>query len=61
VILTGESVKETFDELGADRAVLFDDRAALIDYARAAIGPDDIVLVKGSRLAHMEEIVEALI
>ena len=61
VILTGESVKETFDELGPGRAVLFEDRKGLIDYARATIGADDIVLVKGSRAAHMEEIVEALI
>lgn len=61
VILTGESVKETFGELGGERAILFEDRQRLIDYARGTITPDDIVLVKGSRLAHMEEIVEALI
>jgi UDP-N-acetylmuramoyl-tripeptide--D-alanyl-D-alanine ligase len=59
-LLLGECVKETFRELGEDRAQLFDDRQALIEYALAHVDKGDVVLVKGSRASKMDEIVEAL-
>ena len=61
IVLVGEYVKETFDELGDGRAVHFEDKKRLIEYVTARIGEGDIVLVKGSRAARMEEIVEALV
>ena len=61
IALTGEYVKETFDELGDGRAVLFEDKKDLIDYVSGRIKEGDIVLVKGSRTARMEEVVEALV
>lgn len=41
-------------------AAHFSDQSALIAHLRAELGPDDPVLVKGSRLARMENVVEAL-
>jgi len=38
----------------------FDDKAELIAWLRGEVGPDDLVLVKGSRGMRMEEIVQAL-
>jgi UDP-N-acetylmuramoyl-tripeptide--D-alanyl-D-alanine ligase len=61
IALVGEHVAETFKELGPDKALLFQDKTALIGYMREEINEGDIVLVKGSRAAKMEEIVEALI
>ena len=61
IALVGEYVKETFDELGNKRAMLFEDKPHLIEYVSGKIGEGDIVLVKGSRAARMEEITEALI
>jgi UDP-N-acetylmuramoyl-tripeptide--D-alanyl-D-alanine ligase len=61
IALVGEYVSETFEELGPEKAVLFQDKAGLIDYMGKNIVEGDIVLVKGSRAAKMEEIVEALI
>jgi len=58
--LIGESVAYTFEEIGDERAELFKDRESLIESAARVIRMDDVVLVKGSRAARMEEIVEAL-
>ncbi|NEV61988.1 UDP-N-acetylmuramoyl-tripeptide--D-alanyl-D-alanine ligase [Thiorhodococcus minor] len=41
-------------------AVHFSDQAELVAHLRAELGPEDPVLVKGSRLARMEQVVEAL-
>jgi len=38
----------------------FSQRESLVDFLRSELGPDDRVLVKGSRLARMELVVEAL-
>ncbi len=61
IALVGEHVKETFEELGPERARLFEDKAGLIEYVHHEVREGDTVLVKGSRRAKMEEIVEALI
>ncbi len=60
IALIGEEVKETYGELGKTRAKLFENKSALIDYITGQLEKGDTVLVKGSRLLKMEEIVEAL-
>ncbi len=60
ILLIGESTRYTFDELGNDRAEFFKDKDTLIKYAKKTIRMDDVVLIKGSRAAKMDEIVEAL-
>jgi len=57
----------TVGELSAAAGEAFDgehqhfaERRALIDALGAAIGADDSILVKGSRTARMDEVVEAL-
>jgi UDP-N-acetylmuramoyl-tripeptide--D-alanyl-D-alanine ligase len=48
-------------EAAGDPAVkAFDDKLALVEWLRARLAPDDLVLVKGSRGMRMEEIVHAL-
>ncbi len=42
------------------RATHFAEQGALADFLRTELGPDDRLLVKGSRLARMERVVEAL-
>lgn len=61
VMLIGEEVKGVLKELNNGRAKLFDDKPSLIDYVKHQIAEGDVVLIKGSRAAKMEEIVEALI
>lgn len=61
IALVGEQMKEAFEELGNGRARLFSDKAALIAYVSGILEEGDVILVKGSRAAKMEEIVEALI
>lgn len=60
VFLVGHHMKEAFEELGSNGGHYFEDQTALIDYLRKQIGAGDVILVKGSRAARMEEIVEAL-
>jgi UDP-N-acetylmuramoyl-tripeptide--D-alanyl-D-alanine ligase len=60
IALIGQEVRETFDELGEERAKLFQDKGSLIDYITEQVKKGDTVLVKGSRASKMEEIVEAL-
>ncbi|OPY78133.1 MAG: UDP-N-acetylmuramoyl-tripeptide--D-alanyl-D-alanine ligase [Syntrophorhabdus sp. PtaU1.Bin153] len=61
IMLIGDEVKETFAELEEGRARLFESKPSLIDYVKKHLSDGDVVLVKGSRAAKMEEIVEALI
>jgi UDP-N-acetylmuramoyl-tripeptide--D-alanyl-D-alanine ligase len=60
IALIGQEMKETYGELGAERAKLFQDKGPLIDYITEQVKKGDTVLVKGSRASKMEEIVEAL-
>ncbi len=61
VMLIGEDVKGVAKGLNNGRGKLFDDKSSLIEYAKQHITRGDTVLIKGSRAAKMEEIVEALI
>jgi len=60
IALIGQEMKETYAELGEERAKLFQDKGPLIDYIAGQVEQGDTVLVKGSRASKMEEIVEAL-
>ena len=60
IALIGQEMRETYSELGEERAKLFQDKGSLIDYITGQVEKGDTVLVKGSRASKMEEIVEAL-
>ena len=60
IALIGQEMRETYGELGEERAKLFQDKGLLIDYIAGQVEKGDTVLVKGSRASKMEEIVEAL-
>jgi UDP-N-acetylmuramoyl-tripeptide--D-alanyl-D-alanine ligase len=59
-LLIGEEVKETYAELGKERARLFEDKGSLVEYINRQAHQGDTILVKGSRHSKMEEIVGAL-
>lgn len=61
VLLTGDYVRETLKGFGNGKALFFDDKNRLIDHIKAYAEEGDVLLVKGSRAAKMDEIVEALI
>ena len=61
IFLIGEEVKKVLKELNNGRGKIFNDKPALIDHVKHQIAGGDVVLIKGSRAAKMEEIVEALI
>ncbi|HPU30184.1 MAG TPA: UDP-N-acetylmuramoyl-tripeptide--D-alanyl-D-alanine ligase [Syntrophorhabdaceae bacterium] len=60
ILLYGDAVKYILDEIGDERAEVFSDKNCLIDFAKKIIRMDDVVLVKGSRLLKMDEIVKGL-
>jgi UDP-N-acetylmuramoyl-tripeptide--D-alanyl-D-alanine ligase len=60
IALFGDYMRETFQELKDRNARLFESKKLLIDYMAGELREGDVVLVKGSRAARMEEIVEAL-
>jgi len=61
VVLYGEYVEQIYHELGHEQSKLFSVKSELIHYLTRQLRAGDIVLVKGSRLSKMEEIVEAII
>jgi UDP-N-acetylmuramoyl-tripeptide--D-alanyl-D-alanine ligase len=61
ILLTGEYMTEAIDELkDIETAMFFENKEKLIDFALKNLKDGDTVLIKGSRAAKMEEILEAL-
>ena len=60
IALFGDYMRQAFQELKDGRARFFENKKELIDYVAGEVNEGDVVLVKGSRAAKMEEIVEAL-
>ena len=60
IALFGSNMGQAFQELKEGRARFFENKKELIDYVVGEVREGDVVLVKGSRAAKMEEIVEAL-
>lgn len=54
-----EGAAQTFGD-AAEAVRAFDTKQALIEWLRARLAPEDLVLVKGSRGTRMEEIVQAI-
>jgi UDP-N-acetylmuramoyl-tripeptide--D-alanyl-D-alanine ligase len=61
VLLVGEYARDVYGQVGSPKGELFESKGRLIESLRGIITPDDTLLVKGSRAAHMEEVVETLI
>jgi UDP-N-acetylmuramoyl-tripeptide--D-alanyl-D-alanine ligase len=61
ILFFGEAAKVAYDEMNNGRAKFFDDKEALIAYAAGLAKQDDLILVKGSRAMHMNEVVEELL
>jgi UDP-N-acetylmuramoyl-tripeptide--D-alanyl-D-alanine ligase len=59
VVAIGEAAHPIADGAG-DRAVTLSDNAAAIDWLRTHLAPGDVVLVKASRAARLDEITAAL-
>jgi UDP-N-acetylmuramoyl-tripeptide--D-alanyl-D-alanine ligase len=60
VFLAGEHAQTVYGEVGPLKGEVFESKARLIERLRGIMATDDTLLVKGSRAAHMEEVVEAL-
>jgi UDP-N-acetylmuramoyl-tripeptide--D-alanyl-D-alanine ligase len=61
ILFFGEAAKVACDEMNNGRAKFFDDKAALIAHAADLARQGDLILVKGSRATHMNEVVEELL
>ena len=61
ILLFGEAARAAYDEMNNGRAKFFDDKAALIAHAAALAKEGDLILVKGSRAMHMNEVVGELL
>ncbi len=61
ILFFGEAARVACDEMNNGRAKFFDDKEALIAYAAALAKRDDLILVKGSRAMHMNEVVGELL
>jgi UDP-N-acetylmuramoyl-tripeptide--D-alanyl-D-alanine ligase len=60
IALFGDHMRDAFRELKGKKARFFENKKELIDYVAGELEQGDVLLVKGSRAAKMEEIVEAL-
>ena len=59
LLVTGELSRNTLDAFG-EGARWFNDKASLTEYLKQHTGKQDVILVKGSRSAGMEEVVHGL-
>ncbi len=60
VLTVGEAMKSAAAEAGNGRVRAFDNKKGVVEFVAAQLGPDDIVLVKGSRALGLDEVAEAL-
>ncbi len=60
MLLVGEHTREVHESIGEGRSHWFENKEKLIEHASQILRKGDVILVKGSRAAKMEEIVEAL-
>ena len=61
ILLTGDSMKEAFNEVDPERSMYFEDKKHLVDYVSVKASKGDVILVKGSQSIRTERIVEALL